>query len=133
MATGGGKPRQPASPAAPRALPAAPPPIPLDALIARATTPLRAPAAPSPLPRHISPHADETPSALLLSVTISHCSCGASTRHVAPYVLVRYAANAHTVHYRSTGPDAIAPSLLATLPRERRETHVNVPFCEECF
>jgi len=139
MATGGGKPRQP-SLSAPRALPALnTAPIPLDALLARAgalAQPHRArPSrhstfAPSP---RVSPHADETPRSLLLSVTISHCACGATIRSPAPYVLVRYAENAHTVHYRATGPDAVRRDILDAVPREVRETHVDVPFCEECF
>jgi hypothetical protein len=120
-----------------RALPAAPPPIPLDSLLARAgaiaqprtLTATRSPAA----PRHVSPHADETPSSILLPVTVSHCTCGNTVRSPAPYVLVRYAENAHTVHYRSTGLDAVRPALMNTLPHETRDTHVDVPYCEECF
>lgn len=122
-----------------RALPAAPPPIPLDALLARAGavaqphTALRPKAGEHRPTAHVSPHADEIPSSVLLPITVTNCTCGATTRAPAPYVLVRYAENAHTVHYRATGTDAVKPSLLTTLPHERRETHVNVPYCEECF
>jgi hypothetical protein len=135
MATGGGKPRQPAA----RILPAAPAPIPLDALFARAgalAQPHRArPGRPSisPSPTHVSPHASETPSSVVLPVSVAHCSCGATVRSPAAYVLVRYAPNSHTFHYRSTGLDAVPPALLASLPHETRETHFDIPFCEECF
>lgn len=128
--------RHPAA-AAPRILPASPAPLPLDSLLARAgalaqphtARPTRPGLSSSPRPSH----ADETPSSILLPVTVAHCACGSTTRSPAAYVLVRYAENAHTVHYRATGPDAVRPDLFATLPHERRETHVSIPYCEECF
>lgn len=124
-------------PHAPRALPAAPALVPLDSLLARAgfaAQPHAARRAAAPQLRPAaSPHADERPQSLLLSVTIAHCACGATLRTPAPYILVRYAENAHTFHYTATGPAAVAPELLAHLPHERRESHINIPYCEECF
>jgi hypothetical protein len=127
-----------------RVLPAIPPTIPLDALLARAG------AIAQPHTRTVVPpktgeyslyhvvgsrptHSGDTPISLLLPVTISHCTCGSLIRTPAPYILIRYAPNAHTVHYRATGPDAVSAELAASLPHERRETHIDIPYCEECF
>jgi hypothetical protein len=138
MATGGGKPRQPAA----RILPAAPSPIPLDSLFARAGAlaqphtvprPKAGEASAAPSRPRVSPHDDTTPSSVVLPVSVAHCSCGATVRSPAAYVLVRYAPNSHTFHYRATGLDAVPPALLASLPHETRETHYDIPFCEECF
>lgn len=121
-----------------RTLPAAPPPLSLDALLARAGAVPQPHTQPRPKAGTTTEAAataspPDTPRSLLLTVTVSHCACGASTRHAAPYVLVRYAENSHSFHYRRTDLDTVSPSIIATLPRERRETHVDVPFCEECF
>jgi hypothetical protein len=125
-----------------RILPASPPPIPLDSLFARAGAlaqphtvprPKAGEATASPSRLHVSPHASETPSSVVLPVSVAHCSCGATVRSPAAYVLVRYAPNSHTFHYRATGLDAVPPALLATLPHETHETHFDIPFCEECF
>src|ERR1700693_6620914 len=116
-----------------RVLPAPPPLIPLDSLLARAGALAQPHAARPDRPSissaaRISPHAGETPSRVILPVSISHCACGATIRSPAAYVLVRYAPNAHTFHYRSTGLDRAPPALLASLPHETRETHFDIPF-----
>jgi hypothetical protein len=118
-----------------RILPAAPAPIPLDSLLARAGALAQPHTVPrpkageatasssraSPSRPRVSPHASETPSSVILPIS------------PAAYVLVRYSPNSHTFHYRATGLDAVPPALLASLPHETRETHYDIPFCEECF
>lgn len=70
----------------------------------------------------------DTPEALILVITTSHCECGASYRSPQPQVLVRYAKFQNSVHYRRE----TARAFLA-LPREIKEHEVTVPFCEACF
>jgi hypothetical protein len=120
-----------------RILPASPAPIPLDSLLARAGALVQPHTVPQPkagqASRPAPPDTPSPPSSVVLPVSVAHCSCGATVRSPAAYVLVRYAPNSHTFHYRATGLDAVPPALLASLPHETRETHYDIPFCEECF
>jgi hypothetical protein len=127
----------------PRALPArlAPAPLSLDGLlgnIASAAAPrpvsvpkrraaLPQPAEPSPIPAAPAAARDR-PIALVLWLRHQHCRCGRTHTTAADYTLVKYELNTHSFRY---GRD-ISPTDDA-LPRERRETHVDVSFCEECF
>jgi hypothetical protein len=129
-----------------RALPVTtPPPIPLDALIARAGLTAqphtlraqRLPSAPaqgqaagaarSPPALPLSPSA---PSTLILPVSIATCTCGRTYRLPHRYVLGCYPGEGHTFHYVRTD---LANPTLASLPRTIREDHITIPFCEACF
>ena len=86
----------------------------------------------SPLPSHHYTRPPTAPSALVLWITVARCAtCGTVTRIPAPSVLVKYAENEHTVHYRHD--DAALHTLPATLPREIRTRDQSIPFCEACF
>jgi hypothetical protein len=66
--------------------------------------------------------------ALVMVVMDYHCECGQTYRAPQPNFLVRYEANANSVHMRRES----APSALA-LPREIKVHTMSVPFCEACF
>ena len=66
--------------------------------------------------------------ALVMVVMDYYCECGCTYRAPQPNFLVRYEANANSVHMRRES----APSALA-LPREIKVHTMSVPFCEACF
>lgn len=117
--------------------------ISLDTLIARARPAARPASTPKPLrpaPRPLAdlerassianapPQPATTPIALALWITVRRCACGSVTRCPPDYVLVKYEANAHSVHYHRSDLRAFAH-----LPREIREKEVNIAVCEACF
>lgn len=123
-----------------RALPAAAPPRPisLDNLLARNAPAPRREHVVSTLndafphvPRHVpSPKAQpDKPTALVLNVNVLTCACGTIHRVPAAYALARYEVNAHSFRYSRADVDADT----AALPREVREHHLRIPFCEACF
>ncbi|SRR6266851_3698412 len=116
-----------------------PAPLSLDSLMARVGVReqphARRSAPPSGAPAHAplaTPRAlRDSPTSIVLQTCISHCACGALHRSPAPYILARYSPNEHS--YRYSRADVDNDPALASLPREQRELHTNVPFCEECF
>lgn len=125
-----------------RALPASPPParkISLDTLLAR-TAPAPRPAARPAVRSNIVTEDDslqpwlgaskaDRPTALILPITLIECACGSVQRVCSAYVLARYEANGHSFRYQRAELDATT----LALPREKREHHLSIPFCEECF
>jgi hypothetical protein len=71
------------------------------------------------------------PSALALWVTVATCACGRVHRLPPTTVLIKYAENEHSVHYKRD--DAAVAALPTDLPREVREKQISIPFCEACF
>lgn len=121
-----------------RALPSTAPatPLSLDTLAARLVQPQRPTEAPWQPPRtprpHLPPHVPgarpDTPTALVLPVTVATCAgCHSITRSPSHYALVRYSINSYTFRYSR------ADTASDNLPREIREHAVTVPFCEACF
>lgn len=85
-------------------------------------------AALAPPPRSVA--ARNVPRALVLPIVICTCECGHVTRNINPSVIVRYddAAQEGTVHFARR-----TLARYSMLPREVKELHCKVPFCEHCF
>lgn len=116
----------------PRALAAVEPALPLDTLFARTLPPpgrnAPRPAAPT-APRQ--PIAPAEPRALILVLNCTTCAnCGQRYRAPNRGTLVRYDAIGHEHSIQYTRDDV---ARFLHLPRETREHHATVPFCEACF
>jgi hypothetical protein len=82
----------------------------------------------APAPR--TPAATRPPRALVLPVVVCTCECGNVTRNINPSVIVRYGASASegSAHFVRRSLERYG-----MLPREVKELHCAVPYCEACF